>query len=145
MATLDSRRIALLESRHGGDLATLVRRLGGEPVSAPAVDEVPCHNDFNTFLNGLVERRFSLAIFQTGTGIRTLFTEAERRGRLAHDFRLRGSSGAYHWFRLKARPVIGTDGEVIRIVGTLSDDDERLLVDLLHRTEATGEDGDGAR
>jgi predicted transcriptional regulator len=32
-----------------------------------------------------------------------------------------------------------------RFVGTLSDDDERLLVDLLHRTEATGEDGDGAR
>ena len=83
MATLSSRRIALLESRHCGDLATLVRRLGGEPVSAPAVDEVPCHNDFNVFLDGLVERRFSLAIFQTGTGIRTLFTEADRRGRLA--------------------------------------------------------------
>ena len=82
MASLDSRRIALLESRHGDDLATLVRRLGGVPVSAPAVDEVPCHDDFNTFVDGLTERRFSLAIFQTGTGIKTLCDEAERRGRL---------------------------------------------------------------
>jgi uroporphyrinogen-III synthase len=83
MAALNSRRIALLESRHGNDFATLVRRLGGVPVSAPAVDEVPCHDDFNTFVDGLTERRFSLAIFQTGTGIKTLCDEAERRGRLA--------------------------------------------------------------
>jgi uroporphyrinogen-III synthase len=82
MATLNGRRVALLESRHGSDIATLVRRLGGVPVSAPSVDEVPCHDDFNTFVDGLTERRFSLAIFQTGTGIKTLFDEAERRGRL---------------------------------------------------------------
>ena len=32
----------------------------------------------------------------------------QRRGRLSQDFRLRSSAGAsYHWFRLKARPVIG--------------------------------------
>lgn len=72
----------MLESRHGVELATLVRRLGGDPIQAPAVDEVPCHNDFKTFVDGLTERRFSLAIFQTGTGIRTLFIEAERRRRL---------------------------------------------------------------
>jgi len=82
MATLNGRRVALLESRHGSDIATLVRRLGGVPISAPSVDEVPCHDDFNTFVDGLTERRFSLAIFQTGTGIKTLFDEAERRGRL---------------------------------------------------------------
>jgi uroporphyrinogen-III synthase len=83
MASLSGRRVALLESRHGSDIATLVRRLGGVPVSAPSVDEVPCHDDCNTFVDGLTERRFSLAIFQTGTGIKTLFDEAERRGRLA--------------------------------------------------------------
>jgi len=62
----------------------------------------------------------------------------QRRGRLVQDFRLRSSSNAYHWFRLKARPVIGSDGEVIRIVGTLSDvtssktAEERLLHDAVH-------------
>ena len=44
-----------------------------------------------------------------------------RRGRIGQDFRLRSSAGAYHWFRLKARPVVGTDGEVVRVIGTLSD------------------------
>lgn len=62
----------------------------------------------------------------------------QRRGRIAQDFRLRSSSGPYHWFRLKARPVIGTDNEVIRIVGTLTDitearmAEERLLHDAVH-------------
>ena len=36
----------------------------------------------------------------------------QRRGRLTQDFRLRSASGAHNWFRLKARPVIGSDGEV---------------------------------
>lgn len=62
----------------------------------------------------------------------------QRRGRLVQDFRLRSSSSAHHWFRLKARPVIGSDGEVIRVVGTLSDvtssknAEERLLHDAVH-------------
>jgi len=62
----------------------------------------------------------------------------ERRGRILHDFRLRSAAGAYLWYRLKARPVIGTDGEVIRIVGTISDvtevktAEERLLHDAVH-------------
>ena len=62
----------------------------------------------------------------------------ERRGRILHDFRLRSASGAYYWYRLKARPVIGTDGEVVRIVGTIADitetktAEERLLHDAVH-------------
>jgi len=61
-----------------------------------------------------------------------------RRGRVVQDFRLRATSGAYHWFRLKARPVIASDGEVVRIVGTLADvtesktAEERLLHDAVH-------------
>ncbi|MDB5593015.1 MAG: sensor phosphodiesterase [Enterovirga sp.] len=61
-----------------------------------------------------------------------------RRGRLAQDFRLRASAGTYHWYRLKARPVVGSGGEVIRIIGTLSDvtqsktAEERLLHDAVH-------------
>jgi diguanylate cyclase (GGDEF)-like protein/PAS domain S-box-containing protein len=62
----------------------------------------------------------------------------QRRGRLVQDFRLRSSSGFHYWFRLKARPVIGSDGEVLRIVGTLADvtdsktAEERLLQDAVH-------------
>jgi diguanylate cyclase (GGDEF)-like protein/PAS domain S-box-containing protein len=60
------------------------------------------------------------------------------RGRVVQDFRLRAGNGSYHWFRLKARPVVGSDGEVIRVVGTLSDvtetktAEERLLHDAVH-------------
>ena len=54
------------------------------------------------------------------------------------DFRLRSADGHYFWFRLKARPVVGADGEVLRIVGILSDvteakiAEERLLHDAVH-------------
>ena len=61
-----------------------------------------------------------------------------RRGRLVQDFRLRSGDGHYLWFTLKARPVIGSDGEVVRLVGTLTDvtevktAEERLLHDAVH-------------
>ncbi|MFC5516370.1 EAL domain-containing protein [Kaistia terrae] len=62
----------------------------------------------------------------------------QRRGRIAQDFRLRAEDGHYRWFHLRARPVLGTDGEVTRCVGTLSDvteertAEERLLHDAVH-------------
>ena len=62
----------------------------------------------------------------------------QRRGRVAQDFRLRTADGHYLWFALKARPVVGSDGEVIRLVGTLTDVtefktvEERLLHDAVH-------------
>ena len=40
---LSGRRIALLESRSVKKSRRLVRRLGGVPITAPAMDEVPCH------------------------------------------------------------------------------------------------------
>ena len=61
-----------------------------------------------------------------------------RRGKIAQNFRLRGADGHYHWFALRARPVIGSDGEVIRCVGTMVDvteqkkSEERLLHDAVH-------------
>ncbi|WP_181170706.1 EAL domain-containing protein [Mesorhizobium sp. B2-6-2] len=61
-----------------------------------------------------------------------------RRGKVAQNFRLRGADGHYHWFSLRARPVIGSDGEVIRCVGTMIDvteqkkSEERLLHDAVH-------------
>jgi len=44
-----------------------------------------------------------------------------RTGRLDQTFRLRAADGQYHWFSLRARPVIGADGEIIRCAGMLMD------------------------
>lgn len=62
----------------------------------------------------------------------------QRRGRIDQDFRLRAQDGHYLWFNLRARPVVGTDGEVVRCIGTLSDvtdtrtAEERMLHDAVH-------------
>jgi diguanylate cyclase (GGDEF)-like protein/PAS domain S-box-containing protein len=62
----------------------------------------------------------------------------QRRGRINQEFRLRAVDGHYLCYRLRARPVIGPDGEVIRVVGTLNDvtdernAQERLLHDAVH-------------
>ena len=62
----------------------------------------------------------------------------QRSGRINHDLRLRGSDGHYFWYVLKARPVIGADGEVVRVIGSLADvteiksAEERMLHDAIH-------------
>ncbi|MGJ0394363.1 MAG: EAL domain-containing protein [Methylocystis sp.] len=62
----------------------------------------------------------------------------QRRGRINQVFRLRGADGHYLCYRLRARPVVGPDGEVIRVVGALTDvtdernAQERLLHDAVH-------------
>ncbi|ORE97429.1 EAL domain-containing protein [Aurantimonas sp. 22II-16-19i] len=61
-----------------------------------------------------------------------------RRGRIVQEFRVTDEDGHYHWMQLRARPVLGSDGEVARCVGTLQDvteqkkAEERLLHDALH-------------
>ncbi len=62
----------------------------------------------------------------------------QRRGRINLDFRLKTADGHYYWYALKARPVVGSDGEVVRVVGTLGDvtdsktAEERILHDAVH-------------
>ncbi|MGB3743643.1 MAG: EAL domain-containing protein [Xanthobacteraceae bacterium] len=62
----------------------------------------------------------------------------QRRGRVVQDFRMRTADGHYLWFALRARPVVGSDGEVVRLVGTITDvtelktAQERLLHDAVH-------------
>jgi diguanylate cyclase (GGDEF)-like protein/PAS domain S-box-containing protein len=62
----------------------------------------------------------------------------QRRGRVSQDFRVRTADGHYFWLALRARPVVGSDGEVVRLVGTLTDvtsfktAEERLLHDAVH-------------
>ncbi|HMQ58142.1 MAG TPA: PAS domain-containing protein, partial [Rhizobiaceae bacterium] len=61
-----------------------------------------------------------------------------RRGKLSLDFRLRARDGHYAWYALRARPVVGATGEVIRCIGAISDvteqknAEERLLHDAVH-------------
>ncbi|WP_170314116.1 EAL domain-containing protein [Lichenihabitans psoromatis] len=62
----------------------------------------------------------------------------QRCGRIAQDFRLRSADGEYFSYAMKARPVVGQDGEVVRVVGTLADvtdikaAEDRLLHDAVH-------------
>ncbi len=57
-----------------------------------------------------------------------------RRGKLNHEFRVRAQDGHYHWLAVKARPVVGSTGEVIRCVGTLIDvTEERNSIERLLR------------
>ncbi|MBY0612919.1 MAG: EAL domain-containing protein [Beijerinckiaceae bacterium] len=62
----------------------------------------------------------------------------QRRGKIHLDFRMRTADAHYLWFNLKARPVVGADGEVFRVVGTLTDvteakiAEDRLLHDAVH-------------
>ncbi|QLF69676.1 EAL domain-containing protein [Peteryoungia desertarenae] len=61
-----------------------------------------------------------------------------RKGRLNHEFRVRAEDGHFHWLKIRARPVLGSNGEVIRCVGTIIDVTEqknsvdRLLSDAMH-------------
>ncbi len=62
----------------------------------------------------------------------------QRCGRIAQDYRLRGTDGEHYWYRMRARPILGDEGEVVRVVGTLADvtdakqAEERLLHDAVH-------------
>ena len=62
----------------------------------------------------------------------------QRRGRIQNDMRLRATDGHYLWWRMKARPVVDQNGEVVRVVGTLADvteqrlAEERMLQDAVH-------------
>jgi diguanylate cyclase (GGDEF)-like protein/PAS domain S-box-containing protein len=62
----------------------------------------------------------------------------QRCGRINHDIRLRAADGHYFWFVMKARPVVNSEGEVIRVIGALSDvteiktAEERMLHDAVH-------------
>src|SRR5687768_8973979 len=83
MPTLHGARVGLLESRLGTELAELVRRMGGTPVAAPSVREVPREAETAEFVDRLASGRFSVVIFQTGVGTAALLRNAESRGRLA--------------------------------------------------------------
>ena len=72
---MKAKRIAILETRMGEQLADLVRKRGGVPFHAPALAELPDLDPekIRALLQSLAQQPAKLFIFQTGVGTRALF------------------------------------------------------------------------
>lgn len=83
--TLQDVRVAVLEARMSGEMADLVRRYGGIPVSVPAVREISvnCAPEVSEFIDAISSGTIRTVVFFTGVGANTLFREAEQLGRLS--------------------------------------------------------------
>lgn len=73
-------RVLLLESRLANETAALVRRMGGEPMSAPAVVEAPIDADsaVREFVEHLNQAGDPLVTFLTGAAVARVFSIAEQ-------------------------------------------------------------------
>jgi uroporphyrinogen-III synthase len=87
MRPLEGRRVAVLESRMREELSDMVRRLGGQPVSAPAVHERPRLDDVAADVERLAASEYRVVIFLTGAAASAMLREAELLGRLAASVR----------------------------------------------------------
>src|SRR5580693_1931057 len=85
-------RVLSLESRRAGEMATLIRKQGGEPFVAPSMREIELdrHEEAFEFGRALLAGEFEALILLTGVGTRLLwktlighFTEADLRATLA--------------------------------------------------------------
>ncbi len=67
-------RVLSLESRRSVEVAKLIRTYGGEPLSAPAMREIPLDSNQPVleFAEALMRGAFDLVIFTTGVGVRAL-------------------------------------------------------------------------
>ncbi len=83
MPDLAGARVGLLEARMQGELADMVRRWGGEPVSAPALreDPLPSGDAVGRFIDLLTARQLPFVLFLTGAGASALIREAHLLGR----------------------------------------------------------------
>jgi uroporphyrinogen-III synthase len=79
---LKDKTVAILESRLGAQLAGLVEKLGGRPMLAPALAEVPDIDPgrIASLAQELELRPPRAAVFQTGVGTRALFEAADALG-----------------------------------------------------------------
>jgi len=77
-----AKRVAILESRLGEELAGLVKQRGGEPVHAPALAELPDLDPekIRALVQSLEQRPAKLFVFQTGVGTRALFAATDGLG-----------------------------------------------------------------
>lgn len=71
----DGLRVLTLESRRGPEMATLIRKQGGEAFVAPSMREVPLEENEEAFAfaGGLLDGRFDCVILLTGVGTRLLW------------------------------------------------------------------------
>jgi len=76
---LRGKRVAVLESRLGRQLAELVEARGGQPFHAPALAELPDLDPqaIAALVQSLEARPAKLAIFQTGVGTKALFAATD--------------------------------------------------------------------
>jgi uroporphyrinogen-III synthase len=73
-ANFDGLRVLSLESRRSIEVAKLIRTYGGEPLTAPAMREIPLDSNQPVleFAEALMRGAFDLVIFTTGVGVRSL-------------------------------------------------------------------------
>ena len=79
---MQAKKVAILETRLGKQLAELVAQRGGIPFHAPALAELP-DVDFERIaelVRSLEQRPAKLAVFQTGVGTRALFAATDSLG-----------------------------------------------------------------
>src|ERR1051325_9694009 len=71
----DGLRVLSLESRRAEEMATLIRKQGGEPFVAPSMREVPleAHAEAFAFAQCLLRGDFDCIILLTGVGTRMLW------------------------------------------------------------------------
>jgi uroporphyrinogen-III synthase len=71
----DGLRVLSLESRRAAEMATLIRKQGGEPFVAPSMREVPLeqHEEANAFADTLLRGEFDCLVLLTGVGTRLLW------------------------------------------------------------------------
>ncbi len=67
-------RVAAFESRMGAEMASLIRRHGGEPLVAPSMREIPLENNTEALAFGeqLLAGRVDVLVLLTGVGTRAL-------------------------------------------------------------------------
>lgn len=73
-ANFEGLRVLSLEARRSNEVAKLIRTYSGEPLSAPAMREIPLDTNRPVldFAEALLRGAFDLVIFTTGVGVRSL-------------------------------------------------------------------------
>ncbi|MCG6156021.1 uroporphyrinogen-III synthase [Rubinisphaera margarita] len=75
-------RVCSFESRRRDEMATLIRKFGGDPTVVPSMREVPleAHTDAFEFARRIEQGEIEIVVFMTGVGARTLFDAIRTTG-----------------------------------------------------------------
>jgi uroporphyrinogen-III synthase len=80
--TFDGLRVLSFESRRAAEITSLIRTYGGEPLSAPALRELPLESQTEAieFARAVGCGEYDVAVFLTGVGLRAMLGVAETVG-----------------------------------------------------------------